>query len=56
MIRSPKHMMNYIISWGQENKRNIFKLEKRWKKSKDFDDVKCVKTDDQNILMKDVEA
>ena len=51
-MQSSKHMMTYIIGWEQE--KGIFKFVKiRKKKSRDFDYVKCIKSNDQNVLVKD---
>ena len=42
------------MSWEQEKERDIFKLAKmRERESRDLDHVKCIKSDNQEVLVKD---
>ena len=45
-------MITYIVGWVQEN--DVFKLAKiRERKSKNLDHVKCIKSNDQKVLVND---
>ena len=45
-------MMTYMIGWEQE--KDIFKLAKlRERKSRDLDHIKCIKSNEQKVLVKD---
>ena len=46
-------MMTYIVGWKREG-RDIFKLAKiRERKSSDLDPIKCIKSNDQKVLVMD---
>lgn len=46
-------MRNYIASWGQKIEKNIYKLAKTSEtKPRDLNGVKCIKYEDQRVLVK----
>ena len=49
-------MRNYIASWGQRIEKNIYKLAKTSEmKTRDLNGAKCIKYEDQRVLVKEWE-
>ena len=44
-------MLTYIIGWTRD--KDIFKLAKRERKSRNLDHIKCIENNDQNVLLKE---